>query len=261
MSESYEKIVNCKLNNREIAILWLGQAGFLIKSSDGIIIAIDPYLSDCGERIKGFVRQSQKSVSAEDLKPNLYITTHLHFDHFDYDAIPIVAKQSNAIFLGPESCCLKLLEIGLDSTRIIPLHLDKEIEYKSVKIKSVFADHGTLSPDAVGILMRINGTVLYFSGDTAYRPEKLTWLAESTPDLSFLSINGNFGNLNAAEGACLASDLKTKIAIPCHYGTFIEHGGDPLNFQAEMGIIAPACQVIIMNQEDLLIYKPTQVGS
>ena len=31
---------------KEIALFWLGQAGFLIKTSSGHTIAIDPYFSD-----------------------------------------------------------------------------------------------------------------------------------------------------------------------------------------------------------------------
>lgn len=254
VSEAYQKIMTAPLKKGEIAILWLGQAGFLIKDDNSTTVVIDPYLSDCGERLKGFVRRSPKSITADELKPDLYITTHLHFDHFDYDTLPIVASHSDSIFLGPESCCLKLAEYNLEPTRIIQLNLQKEIEYKNIKITAVFADHGSLSPDAIGILMTFNGIILYFSGDTAYRPEQLTWLAENPPDISFLSINGKFGNLNASEGARLAHDIKTKNAVPCHYGTFNEHGGDPLSFAAEMSILAPDCQVICMEQNELLLY-------
>jgi L-ascorbate 6-phosphate lactonase len=254
VSEPYQKIMNAQLKKGEIAILWLGQAGFLIRDENGTTVVIDPYLSDCGERLKGFVRQSPKSITADELKPDLFITTHLHFDHFDYDAIPIIASQSESVFLGPESCCSKLLEFGLEPDRLVQLDLGKDMTYNNIKITAVFADHGSMSPDAIGILMNINGIILYFSGDTAYRPEKLIWLAENPPDISFLSINGKYGNLNASEGAHLAQEIKTKFAVPCHYGTFIEHGGDPLSFAAEMGVLAPECQVICMEQNELILY-------
>jgi len=255
MSEPYQKIMNTQLKKGEIAILWLGQAGFLIKDDTGVIIVIDPYLSDCGERLKGFVRQSPKSITADELKPDLYITTHLHFDHFDFDAIPVVARQSDSIFLGPESCCEKFLEIGIEPERTYKLNLEKEIILKNIKITAVFADHGNLAPDAVGLLINLNGVLLYFSGDTAYRPDQLSWIADNPPDISFLSINGKYGNLDSGEGALLARDIKTKMAIPCHYGTFKEHGGDPISFTAKMNLVFPECQVILMNQNDVVIYR------
>ena len=45
-----------------------------------------------------------------------------------------------------------------------------------------------------------------------------------------LPINGAFGNLNSEEAAKVVSILKPKLAVPCHYWNFAEHGGDPQRF-------------------------------
>lgn len=249
------ELTKVQLNKDEIALLWLGQAGFMIKDHFGTVAVIDPYLSDCGETLRGFVRQSPKLMAAEDLKPDLYITTHQHFDHFDFDAIPIVAFCSDAKFYGPASCCQGFLEMGICSERVELLELNREVQYKGVKITASFADHGDLAPDAIGLLMEIGGVKLYFSGDTAYRPEKLMPVKNFHPDLAFLSINGAFGNLNALEGAYVVRDLSLKAAIPCHYGTFIEHGGDPQSFKSHVGEMAPFCHVIQLSPGKVYTFK------
>lgn len=242
------------VNNNEIALYWLGQAGFIIKSYNNII-AIDPYLTDCGERIKGFKRLTPKLISPSELKADIYITTHIHFDHFDFDAVPIAAKCNKTKFYGPKTCVDKYREIGIKNKRITLLELDKEININDITIKAVYADHGTLAPDAIGILLKVNGIKLYFSGDTAYHPEKMSQVIDFKPDIAVLSVNGKFGNLTPAEGANLSSIINSKIAIPCHFWTFKEHGGDPLLFEIEMSKQAPECEVKFMSQGEMFKYS------
>ena len=50
-------------------------------------MVLDPYLTECGERIRGFKRLSPMLIAPEELAVDYYVTSHLHFDHFDYDAI------------------------------------------------------------------------------------------------------------------------------------------------------------------------------
>lgn len=49
-------------------------------------MVLDPYLTECGERIRGFKRLSPMLIAPEELAVDYYVTSHLHFDHFDYDA-------------------------------------------------------------------------------------------------------------------------------------------------------------------------------
>ena len=249
------RIDNAKIKLNEIAIFWLGQAGFVIKDHFGNMMAIDPYLSDCGERIKGFKRMTPKLIAPGELEPDIYITTHIHFDHFDIDAIPIVAVCPRTKFYGPKSCVEKYLSLGINKNRVYLLECGTEIMEKEIWIKAVYADHGELAPDAIGLLLIINGIKLYFSGDTAYRPELMKEIINFQPDIAFLSVNGKFGNLDSTEGAKLASHIGAKIVIPCHFWTFIEHGGDPLLFRDEMKQYAPRSIVKFMYQGEMFRYK------
>ena len=63
-------------------------------------MAVDPYLTNCGERIRGFKRLSPMLLPAEDFAPDYYVITHTHFDHLDYDAIPVVKEPLPPIGSG-----------------------------------------------------------------------------------------------------------------------------------------------------------------
>jgi L-ascorbate 6-phosphate lactonase len=87
-----------------------------------------------------------------------------------------------------------------------------------------------MAPDAIGAVVEMSGQRLYFSGDTAFRPELFRRVADLRPSVAALSINGQFGNMNAREGAEAACLTGASVAIPCHCWTFAEHGGNPGKF-------------------------------
>lgn len=239
------KLRRVEVAQGELAICWLGQAGFLLKDSQGHGLVIDPYLTNCGEHIRGFKRLSPILMGPEDLAPDYYIVTHLHFDHFDYEAIPQIIKRPEIpLFIGPGSCQEKLAEMGVAEDRRVRLDRDEVYEDKAVKVQAILADHGSMAPDAIGILLEMGGCRLYFSGDTAFHEEVFRKVREFGPDIAMLSINGKFGNMNAAEGAEAARLCGAKYAVPCHFWTFAEHGGDPGEFcerLREDAICTPLC--------------------
>ena len=246
----------------ELAICWLGQAGFLLKDSRENELIIDPYLTNCGERIRGFKRLSPILLRPEDLDPDYYIITHLHFDHFDYDAVPEVIKRTKKpLFLGPTSCQEKLRELGAAPERCCRLDRGETYEDGAVKIRGILADHGTMAPDAIGALVEMGGHRLYFSGDTAFHEELFRQVGEYKPDIAMLSVNGRFGNLNSVEGARAAILTGVKYAIPCHFWTFAEHGGDPGEFcdQLRGSSCTPLCfsqgEIQTINSRNELHYR------
>ena len=76
-----------------LRIKWLGQSGYIL--SDGkTTICIDPYLSDCVNRIANRPRTRAVPFNPEDLKADVLICTHNHLDHIDVDAIPLMKKEN-----------------------------------------------------------------------------------------------------------------------------------------------------------------------
>ena len=59
-----EKIKDTKVEKGEIALFYLAQAGFCIKTTSNKIIVIDAYLSDAAERLFSFKRMIPSVIRA-----------------------------------------------------------------------------------------------------------------------------------------------------------------------------------------------------
>ncbi|MDR3552912.1 MAG: MBL fold metallo-hydrolase [Clostridia bacterium] len=231
-----------------IAITWLGQAGFLVKNNSGFLFAIDVYLTDSCERIAGFKRLNAYSIKPEELHPDLLLASHNHPDHLDEDAVPTIMSGARTKFVGPTSTVEACLKLGVDKSRIHEIAKGQKYIFGDSTVEAVYADHGDLAPDAIGFLIETGGTKIFFTGDTAYRPDKIAEAVAFAPDIIILPINGAYGNLNEEEAAKLANDVHAKVAIPCHFWTFREHGGDPQKFADAMPKFAPECKPLFMRQ-------------
>ncbi len=89
----------------------VGQAGFIIKSSKGQLLAIDLYLSNCVERAEGhtgFKRLLPKLLSPSDLDFDAVVCTHPHLDHFDLDTVPQLMRHKTKLFCSVD--CKKLIK-------------------------------------------------------------------------------------------------------------------------------------------------------
>ena len=85
-----QSIIEYNVKKNSLAIWTLGQNGFILKSSDGTTICIDPYLSNyCAEAEKyqhfniRLDRQLPVFIYPEDLDVDIVLTTHSHDDHAD----------------------------------------------------------------------------------------------------------------------------------------------------------------------------------
>jgi len=254
MKDTAQEIQNIAVGNGSLAIFWLGQAGFVFKSPDKKVIYVDPYLSDCAERLYGFKRLMAAVIEPEDVRADFIISTHFHEDHLDIDACPVIAKNSSALFVGPADCMKKWRELEIDESRLIEVNAGQEKDLAGVKMTAVFADHGELAPDAIGIVLDYGFVRVYVTGDTAYRPDKMTDAISKKPEIVVTVINGQFGNMNPEEAAKLTRDAGARVAIPCHFWTFAEHNGDPGKFVEACKEIAPDVRVELIRQGGCYVY-------
>ena len=91
------------------------------------------------------------------------------------------------------------------------------------EITAVFADH---TVEAFGLIIKVEGKTLYFSGDTLYN-EKLFDIAKYSSDITFICINGRLGNMNVKEALVTAKKIGAKINIPNHYDMFASNSENP----------------------------------
>lgn len=237
------------------AIFSTGQAGFLIRSADGQIIGIDLYLTDCVERVegnKGFKRMLPKILDPGELRLDAVIATHSHKDHFDDDAIPILLANGARLYAAHD-CEEDARRLGLGYYSPIFVSPGDECRQGDFEIRFVDCDHGPAAPLAVGAIVKVDGRTIYFTGDTCLRMD----LAEEMGgpfDVVIGPINGANGNMSEREFPCLAHTVG-KLAIPCHYGMFPSHGGDPGVFYEEMTSRYPGDEFLIMCQGECLVLR------
>jgi L-ascorbate 6-phosphate lactonase len=255
MASFAESITQRKITSGHLAIYWLCQSGFLFKTSSHELVYVDPYFSDVVERLVGFKRMMACPVSMEDAHANLIVCTHEHADHMDTDALPVLAQNPQTHFAGPIECIKEFTKLGIPAERRHLLEEGSSVTLGCVEVSGVYADHGKLAPDALGVVLNFGGIKIYHTGDTAYRPEEFRPAVEMRPDILLPCINGRFGNMDAREAALLTSLINPKIVIPTHFWMFVEQNGDPDAFLSYCKDIAPQTQTLLMKPGEELLFK------
>ncbi len=238
-----------------VACTWLGQAGYLMKTSRGLTVMIDPYLSDEGEKQEGLKRLFLPPITADELQPDVLLVSHGHLDHFDEPTISSFASTGRTLLVAPPSCISRANRLGWAASRMRSLEPGQSAAKGGVRITATFARH-TL-PDAIGFLLDIDGLRVWHSGDTEY-DQRLRALGEANIDVAFICINGGGGNMNAHEAALLAWELKPRTVVPMHYGLWAakdyRYGGaapdatpDPSLFEATLRKLSTRNRIRTLN--------------
>jgi L-ascorbate 6-phosphate lactonase len=221
-----------------LAVWWLGQSGFLIKSRWATLL-VDPYLSEHLTRkyegtAKPHIRMTRSPLRGADLEGiDLLLASHKHSDHLDPGTVPDVLTASpNAALILPESLIDHALGLGLPAHRLIGIDAGETCTRAGFRIRAVPAAHEEIETDDrgrhlyVGFVIEVDGLRLYHSGDTLCYGRLLEELGPGPFDAWFLPINGRepargvAGNMSAAEAVDLAARGRPRLLIPHHYDMF-----------------------------------------
>lgn len=247
----------------EVGIHFLGQAGFLFLTPNGKRIVIDAYLSDAAQRLFGFKRMVPAVIAPNEIQADLWLSTHEHIDHLDVDVLPILYQDKNTKFIGAPDCKKYYQELGFDDSRYNVLAEGEQWCDGEVQIRAIFADHGELAPEAIGLLIEFSGIRIYHTGDTAFRPDQILASLDSAVDIMIAPINGTYGNMNAKEACQLAQLIKPTYLIPAHFWMFVEHvteggAGDPATFLQEAKLLLDQSQPYVMAPGESRLFKLTR---
>lgn len=225
-------------------IQYLGQAGFKIDGT-GSTYLIDPYLSDYV--ISGgygsselFSRNFPPPIQPEDLlNIDAIFITHDHADHCDVDSLKIINKNNpNCKIIGPKPVREKISSFYFrsDSTALgvgLKNKIRDGVEYVPVPAAHPFyqEEKSLVEMDCVGYLIKMDGIVVYHSGDTVLYDHIVR--AVEAPgwkiDIACLPVNGRdeqrekmgiIGNMNVNESIELATAIGAKWMIPIHNDLF-----------------------------------------
>ena len=241
----------------ELAVFYLAQAGFYFKTAKGKTVCIDPYLSDCCERMFNFKRMVPALMMPDELQTDWLISTHSHADHLDPDLLECAKLKPETRFTGSTDCLPVYRRHGIASGRITVLAAGESLAVDDIEFRAVYADHGELAPEAVGFLITIDGITVYDTGDTCYCPGKImNSLGGVNVDIMIVPVNPAFGNPGHENAVRLGALIKPQVLIASHFGMFIEHGGDPGSFlEYARKTLPEAITPIVMAPGELLIYS------
>ncbi len=226
-------------------MLWLGQAGFRIKSPGGKVIVIDPWLKG-GPKTPANIKNDFSALG----KIDLLLVTHAHVDHLG-DA-PELAKLNNTVLYGPADMVTPLITLGM-----LPANLGHRFNktgsvkpLPGIKVTAVAAEHSSLivwnnpatgkneshpAGEAVGYIIELeNGFKIWHMGDTGLFGDMKFISERYKPDLVLMPIGGNF-TMDPEDAAFAARTwIQPKMVMPMHYNSNPLTKGTLAEFQDAM---------------------------
>lgn len=245
------EIRNAKVAPGSLRVWWIGQEGFVIKSSRQIVY-IDPYLSDYCERVTRGKPNEHVLITRPPLQPSdvdhadVILCTHDHADHLDPDGIPAIARSSpRARFVVPRCALKTMLRLGVAADRIATLAGDDNLAIGGLEVRTIPAMHETFDRDPekgfpyLSYILTLEGKNLFHAGDTIPYEGQVGRAAAQRIDVAFLPINGRDdfrhrlsfrGNFTCAEAVAFAKASRVGLTIPMHYDKFAINTGDVNEF-------------------------------
>jgi len=202
---------------KDVELRWLGHAGFLI-NAHGKVIYIDPY-------------NIKEGLPAADI----IFLTHSHSDHCSLPDLMKVIKEGTKI-VAPADCqsTITKLETSVDIELVEP---EMEFQLGNVKVDvmpsyNINKHFHSKEEGWVGYVIKLDGVVIYHSGDTDVIPEmeKLTGYKQPGKEFVVLLPVGGRYTMNAEEAAEAAKTIKPTLAIPMHWGSVIGSETDANEF-------------------------------
>jgi len=231
--------------NGKTEMLWLGQAGYRIKTPGGKIIVIDPWLTG-GPKTPAPYKTDLAALG----KIDLLLVTHAHVDHLG-DA-PALAKLNNTVLYGPADMVTPLITLG-----VLPANLGHRFNktghvkpLPGIKVTAVAAEHSSLivwnnpatgkneshpAGEAVGYIIELeNGFKIWHMGDTGLFGDMKFISERYKPDLVLMPIGGNFTMGPEDAAFAMKTWIKPKMVIPMHYNSNPLTPGTLAEFEAAM---------------------------
>ena len=208
-----------------IAIWWVGNAGWLIKSGD-LLVGTDLDLS-MDEKIQ------PPPVTARELAAELDVAfvSHHHGDHCNVPTIKELARASRCTFVLPRSCIKEVGDLGIARERVIVPEPLQPFDVKGIHVEPVHAIHGnqeftvlTREPDFVekiahncGYVLNIGGKRFFHPGDSVLTEEHL-----GLKNIDVLFVSPTVHNMYMDRSMILINHLQPAYIFPQHFGTYRE---------------------------------------
>lgn len=247
-------LLSAEVRAAETSLTWYGHSAFRIVTPQGIVVMIDPWLSNPKNPA---VQENKDPLAAID-RLDYIIVTHAHFDHVG-DAVAL-AKKTGAVLIAQTE-----LSVGMVKVLGFPKEqLSKDLLLKPGEETSL--DDGTLTvaltpavhavtmtldkpgnapnkpvvsygETATGVIIAVkDGPTFYHSGDTAFFEGMAKIGKAYEPDVVLVNIDAPFG-IDMEKAALVPKLMGASLAIPHHYGTLMPQDTQPFfDALAKVGI-------------------------
>lgn len=259
MTQLVERIAAFEVPERGIAIWFLGQNGWIVKSPGNTVIAVDPYLSDAikGRRAElDTARRVPIAIPPDQLLADFFLCTHSHADHADPETIAGAYKAGTRAFAGPPETHPIFERAGVPEQERRLTWPKQVLTVGDVTITGTFAlptDHTDLNH--MGFVLAVdNGPRFYITGDSAPTP-LLRSAKVHEPHLMAVCINSGYGNLSHWEAAEFVRDINPDIAFPCHFDMFADNSCPPNMFRASLTILGIGEKYRLPDYETPFVYS------
>ncbi len=214
-----------KLKHGQVAITWIGHASFLIQFND-LNVLVDPNFANWLFWLK---RLKRAGLKINDLPPiDLVLLTHAHFDHFHKPTL----RKLSATKIGIMPWGVGSLAKKLGFARIVELDWWESFSQGDWKVTFTPSKHWgarTLYDSHRGyggFVLEHQGRKIYHAGDSAYFDGFTEIGKRLHPEIALLPIGAyhpeSFRKVHMGpdEAVQAFKDLRAKVFVPMHYGTF-----------------------------------------
>ena len=225
-----------------MAVTWIGHASFLIQFND-LNVLVDPNFANWLFLLK---RLKRSGLRVQDLPPiDLVLLTHAHYDHFHKPTLRKLDHPKIAVLPWGVGDLAKNLGFG----RIVELDWWESFSQRDWKVTFTPSKHWgarTLHDHHRGyggFVLEHQGRKIYHAGDSAYFEGFAEIGKKLAPEIALLPIGAyhpeSFRKVHMGpdEAVTAFKDLRAKVFVPMHYGTFklsFEALDEPLRWLKEI---------------------------